>query len=278
MSEQTMKAVLYFLLALGASGVAFADVQIKYKDITGATGTMSANGQKVRIDGGRTQGYMLVDSASGDFFMVDNKRKEILKVAADEVGGTVEVGALNVGLKPRGGGEKIAGYKTGRYDLLANGELCGTLYGSSELIQNQDLRRMFAAMQGMQRITRSLVAGMTPMLSACQRANARMADLVDSSGFVMRVVDQQGRQVFDVLSVDTDKQTNAGYYDLPSGMRIVDMDEKMKQVSKQGQQTLQQMPNIEQMMKQIQQNGGEMTPEMQQQLQQMMEQLQQPPQ
>jgi hypothetical protein len=32
------------------------------------------------------------------------------------------------------------------------------------------------------------------------------------------------------------------------------------------------------MMKQIQQSGGEMTPEMQQQLQQMMEQLQQPPQ
>jgi hypothetical protein len=273
-----MKTVLYFLLALGASGAACADVQIRYKDITGATGTMSSNGQKVRIDGGRTQGYMLVDSASGDFFMVDNKSKEILKVAADEVRGTVEVGALNVGLKPRGGGEKIAGYKTGRYDLLANGELCGTLYGSSELIQNRDMQRMFAAMQGMHRITRSLVAGMTPMLTACQRATARMADLVDSSGFVMRIIDQQGRQVFDVSSVDTDKQMDADYYDLPSGMRIVDMNEKMKQVSKQGQQTLQQMPNMEQMMKQIQQSGGEMTPEMQQQLQQMMEQLQQPPQ
>jgi DNA replication protein DnaD len=140
------------------------------------------------------------------------------------------------------------------------------------------MQRMFAAMQGMHRITRSLVAGMTPMLTACQRATARMADLVDSSGFVMRIIDQQGRQVFDVSSVDTDKQMDADYYDLPSGMRIVDMNEKMKQVSKQGQQTLQQMPNMEQMMKQIQQSGGEMTPEMQQQLQQMMEQLQQPPQ
>jgi len=272
-----MKAVLYFLFALGVSGAAWADVQIKYLDITGTTGTMSSNGPKVRIDGGRTQGYMLVDSATGDFFLVDNERKEILRVAADEVRGTVEVGALNVGLKPRGGGEKVAGYKTGRYDLIANGELCGTLYGSSELIENGNIRRMFMAMQGLHKITRSLVAGMTPMLTACQRANARMADLVDSSGFVMRVIDEQGRKVFEVISVDTDKQVDAGYYDLPSDMKIVDMNEKMKQVSKQGQQMLQQVPNMEQMMKQTQQNGGAMTPEMRQQLQQMMEQLQQPP-
>jgi len=113
------------------------------------------------------------------------------------------------------------------------------------------------------------------MLSACQRANTRLADLVDSSGFVMRVIDDQGRQAFEVLAVDTDKQVGAGFYDLPSGMQIVDMNEKMKQVSKQGQQMLQQMPNMEQIMKQIQQGGGEMTPEMQQQMQQMMEQMQQ---
>ena len=270
-----MKTVLYFLLALGTWSAAWADVQVKYQDITGANGSMYSNGQKVRIDGGRMQGYMLVDGSSGEFFLVDDERKEILKVSADEVGGTAEVGALNVGLKPRGGGEKIAGYKTGRFDLIANGELCGTLYGSSELIKNRDMRRMFEAMQGMHRITRSMMAGMTPMLSACQRANTRLADLVDSSGFVMRVIDDQGRQAFEVLAVDTDKQVGAGFYDLPSGMQIVDMNEKMKQVSKQGQQMLQQMPNMEQIMKQIQQGGGEMTPEMQQQMQQMMEQIQQ---
>jgi len=270
-----MKAVVYFLLALGVPGTSWADVQIKYLDITGATGTMSSNGPKVRIDAAKMPGYMLVDGSSGEFFLVDNKRKEILRVTADEVGGSVEVGALNVGLKPRGAGEKVAGYKTGRYDLIADGQLCGTLYGSSELIENRDMRRMFEAMQGMHKITRSLVAGMTPMLTACQRANARMADLVDSSGFVMRIVDEQGKQVFEVISVDTAKQMDADYYDLPSGMQVVDMNEKMKQVSKQGQQMLQQMPNMEQMMKQIQQSGGEMTPEMQQQLQQMMEQMQQ---
>jgi hypothetical protein len=270
-----MKTVLGFLLALATSSVALADVQIEYQDITGATGLMRSNGQKVRIDGGQIQGYMLVDGASGDFFLVDSKRQEILRVSADEVGGTAEVGALDVSLKPMGGGEKVAGYATGRYDLIANGQLCGTLYGSSELIKNRDIQSMFAAMQGMHRITRSLMAGMVPMLSACQRANARLADLVDSSGFVMRVIDDQGRRVLEVISVDINVQMDADFYALPPGMKVVDMDEKMREISKQGQQILLKKPGTQEMIKQIQQSGGEMTPEMQQQLQDMMEQLQQ---
>ena len=270
-----MKLVLYFLLALGVSGGSWADVQIKYKDISGTTNTMRSNGQKVRINGGQMPGYMLVDGSSGEFFIVDTKRKEIIRITADEVGGTTEVGALSVSLKPRGGGEKIAGYAAGRFDLIANGELCGTLYGSSELMDNPDMRRMFEAMQGMHKITRSMMAGLAPMLTACQRANARMADLADTSGFVLRVIDDKGRQVFEVISVKTDKKVAPDYYELPSGMKVVDMNDKMKEVSKQGQQQLQQMPDMNEMMKQIQQNGGEMTPEMLEQMQQMMEQLQQ---
>jgi hypothetical protein len=272
-----MKTVLCFLLALGVTGAAWADVQIKYQDITGNTGTMSSNGQKVRIDAGKMPGYMLVDGSSGEFFLVDNKRKEILRVSAEEVGGTVDVGALTVSLKPRDGSEKVAGYRTGRYDLIANGQLCGTLYGSSELIENRDIRRLFDAMQGMHKITRMLVIGMAPMPTVCQRANARLADVVDSSGFVMRVIDEQGRQVFDVISVETDERLDADYYDLPPGMKVVDMDDKMREISKLGQQLMLQKPAMQELMKQIQQSGGEMTPELQQQMQQMMEQIQPPP-
>ena len=142
-------------------------------------------------------------------------------------------------------------------------------------MENRDMRRMFEAMQGMHKITRSMMAGMAPMLTPCQRANTRMADLADNSGFVLRVIDDQGRQVFEVISVKTDEKVEPDYYNLPSGMKVVDMNDKMKEVSKQGQQQMQQMPDMNEMMKQIQQNSGEMTPEMQQQMQQMMEQLQQ---
>jgi hypothetical protein len=69
---------------------------------------------------------MLVDSSICGFFMIDGKRKEIIKVSTEEVDGTVEVGTLNVSLNPRGGGENIAGYATDRFDLIANSELSGS--------------------------------------------------------------------------------------------------------------------------------------------------------
>jgi hypothetical protein len=271
-----MKPVLYFLVLFGICDSSWADVQVKYQDVTGAANTMHSNGQKVRIDGGQMPGYMLVDSSSGEFFMVDGKRKEIIRVSTEEVDATVEVGALNVSLKPRGGGEKIAGYATDRFDLIANGQLCGTLYGSSELMKKRDMQHLFKAIQGIHKIARGMIAGMAPMLTPCQRANGHMADLVGTSGFVMRVIDDQGKQIFEVISVETNKDLDPDYYELPSGMKVVDMNEKMKEVSKQSRQMMQQLPDMNEMMKQIQQNGGEMTPEMQQQMQDMMKQLQQP--
>jgi len=270
-----MKTMLYCLLLFGACNLAWADVQIKFKDITGATSTMISNGSKVRINGGQMPGYLLLDGGSSEFFMVDPKRNEIIRIAADEVGGMAEVGALNVGLKARGGSEKIAGYATGRFDLLADGEYCGTIYGSSKLIKNPELKRMFTAMQGMHKISRSMMAGISGLLTPCQRANTRLADLADTSGFVLRAIDDKGELTFEVLSIDTDASIEQSEYDLPQGMKVVDMNEKMNQAVQQGQQSLQNMPDMNELMEQIQQSGGQMTPEMQQQMQQMMEQMQQ---
>ena len=270
-----MKTILYCLLLIGVVNPAWADVQIRFKDAAGNVSTMFSNGSKVRINGGPMPGYLLVDGASGEFFVVDAKRNEIVKVAPDEVGGMAEVGALSVSLKPRGGSEKIAGYSTGRFDLIANGTMCGTIYGSSELIRNRELRQMFAAMQGMHKLARSMAAGLGNLLGECQRAEARLADLADSSGFVMRLVDDQGKQRFEVISLDTGATLDQGLYELPVGMTVVDMNEKMKQLGKQGQQMMQQMPNMNQMLQQMQQNGGQMTEEMRQQMNQMMQQMQQ---
>lgn len=269
-----MKSTFYCLLLLGACNLAWADVQIKYIDISGATSTMISNGRKVRINGGQMPGYLLLDGGSDEYFMIDPKRNEAVRIAADEVGGMAEVGALSVGLMPRGGREKIAGYTTGRYDLLANGEFCGTIYGSSKLIQNPEMKRMFMAMQGMHKISQSMKARASRQLTECQRARTRLADLADTSGFVLRAIDDKGQQTFEVLSVDTGALIEQSEYDIPQGMRVVDLIETLKATPQQIQQ-MKQKKKMEEMMEQIQQNDGQMTPEMQQQMRQMMEQMQQ---
>ena len=266
-----MKAILYCMLFFGFCSAASADVQIKFKNAQGGTSTISSNGQEVRINSAQMSGYVLVDSASGAYFMVDPKRNEAIRATPIEIAGVEEDQRLSISLKPRGGGEEIAGYGTGRFDLISNGIQCGILNGSSELMQNQDLRRLFEAIQGLAKMMRSLSAGMAGLLTECQRATSRLADLVDTAGFILRVVDDKGNLRFEVLSVTTDANLAADYYTLPAGIKVVDMNEKVEQAMQKGQEIIQQAPSMEQMM---QPNGGQGDAESQQQLKQMMEQMQ----
>ena len=131
---------------------------------------------------------------------------------------------------------------------------------------------MFEAMQGMHKMMRSLMAGMAGLLTECQRATSRLADLVDTAGFVMRVVDDEEKLLFKVLLVNTKAILADGYYDLPADMTIVNMSEKVEQAMQKGQEVIQKMPDMEQMM---QQDGGQISDEPQPQMQQMMKQMQQ---
>jgi hypothetical protein len=143
--------------------------------------------------------------------------------------------------------------------------------GTSELVQNRDLRDMFKAMQGMHKMMRSLRAGVTGLLTECQRATSRLSDLVDTAGFVMRVVDDKGKLLFEVLSVDISIKLADDYYALPADMTVVNMNEKVEQALQKGQQMIQQVPDMDQMM---QQNGDQIDEQTQQQMKQMMEQMQ----
>jgi hypothetical protein len=265
-----MKAILYCMLFFGFCSAASADVQIKFKNAQGGTSTISSNGYEVRINSPQMPGYVLVDRA-GAYFMVDPKRNEAIRATPIEIAGVEEDQRLSISLKPRGVGEKIAGYGTGRFDLISNGIQCGILNGSSELMQNQDLRRLFEAIQGMHKMMRSLSAGMAGLLTECQRATSRLADLVDTAGFILRVVDDKGNLRFEVLSVTTDANLADDYYTLPAGTKVVDMNEKVEQAMQKGQEIIQQVPSMEQMM---QPNGGQGDAESQPQLKQMMDQMQ----
>ena len=269
-----MKAILPCLLFFGLCNAAWADVQIQFKNVKGIASTISSNSKKVRINDAQMPGYVLVDSASGEFFMVDPKRKEIIRARPFEIAVDEEDERLSISLMPRGAGDRIAGYSTGRFDLISNGIQCGRVNGSSELVKNEDLRNMFKAMQGMHKMMRSLMAGMAGLLTECERATSRLADLVDTAGFVMRVVDDQGKLLFEVLLVNTNATLAAGYYDLPEGMTVVDMNDKVEQAMHKGQELIQQVPDMNQIMQQIQQNGGQIDDATMQQMQQMMEQMQ----
>ncbi len=263
---------LWIAVALFFSAVAGADLQLEIRDVTGGS-TVSSNGQKARIDANGSPGFVIVDYASGEIFMVDPARREVMRASPSDPG-QAEAG-LGVSLKDKGGGQKIAGYLTRKYHLMAGGRQCGTVYASQKLFEHTAVRGMFESMRNLQRATRSMMGGMSAMLTDCQRAGMQMGEVMESAGAPMKILDENGRLITEVLSVDTAKSLPADYYDLPSGMRVVDMKEMAQRAMEQTRQALEQMPDMNELMQQIQQSGGEMNEDMQQQIQQMLEQLQQ---
>ena len=269
-----MKLVVGMLVLFGISLGAQADIQIKFRDASGATSTMVSNGDMVRINSRQTPGYVLLDGPGGVFYLVDEQRGEVGKISADEIRGVPPDGGLSVSLKPRGSGDEVAGFKTGRFDLIANGLYCGTLNGSSELIKSPELKRMLEGMQNLHKLTRARLASLAG-LSECQQASSQLADLVETSGFVLRYMDDQGKLMFEVLSLDPQARVADDYYDLPAGMPVIDLGEKMNQAAEQMQQMQESMPDMNALMKQIEDSGGELDDDTRRQLEEMMKQMQQ---
>jgi len=266
-----MYRFVFTLVALLLGHTAIADVQFEIRDFSGRTSLASSNGDRSRIDNVGMSGYAIVDHSSGEFLIVDTERKEILATNLGNGGVVVGGESISVSLEDRGSGQKIAGYATRKFRFLANGEDCGTIYGSRKLIQNDRVRAMLDAMRGMQTVSRRMTAGLSSVLPLCQRASMQLSGTVDSAGMPMRVLDAGGKALSEIVSVDTDKSLPADYYQLPAGMNKVDMNQKMNQAAEQ----MPNMPDMNQMMEQMQQGGAQMTPEMQQQMEQLQKMLKQ---
>ena len=270
-----MKKIIVGLLAVCCCGTALADVQLVVRDLTGQTSTISSDGKKTRIDNPKMPGFAIIDPASDQIMVVDQQRREVLTTSIKGDGPGTAGAALSVSLEDRGGGQKIAGYLTRKYELIANGESCGTVYASSKLLKDNGVQMMFESMRSMSSLTRGVSGGLSGLLSVCQRATLQLGDAIESSGAPMRVLDAAGKTISEVISVETDKKFAGSHYAVPSGLKHIDMDERMNQAAQQMQQMQQNMPDMNQLMEQLQQGGGTSGEAMQQQMEKLQEMLQQ---
>ena len=266
-----MTRIVMMVAVFSLCTTAAADVQFVMTDMTGQQSTLVSNGSKVRIDNERMPGYGIIDVERGEYVMVDTQRNAAHSMSLNDGGEPADDKPVNLSVKDRGGGQKIAGYLTRKYHFSADGEDCGTIYASRKLLNNDQVRGIFEAFRAMQLTARRMSAGFAAMLTPCQRANLQLSEQMDSIGVPLRVLGADGSTISEVRSVDTDARVAAARYEIPAGIGVVSMDQQMQQAT----EAMQNMPDMNQMMEQMQQGGGEMTPEMQQQMERQFEQMQQ---
>ena len=270
-----MKPVIAALALAVLALPAGADVELQIRDLTGAVNTISSDGSTVRIDSGR-QGYVLIDPGAGKFYMVDLARGQIMQSSLGKGGVAVTgAGGVKIGFRSDGGGEKIAGYPTRRFTFSANGQDCGTIHASSKLLDNTGIRSMFEAMRTMQHRSRRMMGGLGGLMSPCQQAGLQLTEVIDTIGAPMKMQDDQGQLISEVLAVDTDRKLPTGYYRVPDNLAVVDIDAHLSGAKQQAQEVMQNLPDMNPLIQQMQGGGAGMSEEMQQQMQQRMEQMQQ---
>lgn len=258
-----MKKIIAVIVSYFLAGSVLADLQIIIGDKDG-TSAFSSDGKKVVIEemqasaGKQRPGRVLMDS--GNLYMIDEERNEIMKTSIGQDGVTAGNAGVSVNLKDLGGGPKIANYATRKQELIANGESCGIIYTSRKLLKNKGVRAIIESMRSLQKFSQSMMKGMNNVMSVCDQAEMQLAETIESSGVPMRIIDANGKRVSEVMAVDTNKKFPGDHYKLPTGMEVVDMSQRMKQMEQQTQQMMGDMPdmNLDQLMKELQQSGGQL--------------------
>ncbi len=262
---------------LGNTAIAATLIEVASEN-AGQTQVMM-EGSKSRIDMGERQGYMLIDYKKQTMFAVIPEKRQILDMSGDmpSLGGK-PVPKIKIELVSNGSGPMIAGYSTKKFTLKAEGKVCGTLFGSKAAMETTGIDKLFESMKTMAEKQRAAIGGYAAMLDVCTRANMDFASQGEKVGVPMRMLDANGKVTSEIKSIKTNASLPANAFVLPKGYKTTTMAEQMnraKQGMGQGMNNSQgQMPDMQQMMKQMQQSGS-MPPEAMEQMKRYQEMMQQ---
>ena len=278
-----MPRILTVVMMLITISATQADTQITINDIRGGESKMSSNGKKARIDSQGDSTYSIVNFKSDEFFVVDPQRKEVMNMDMSKMSESADASTptsqVVIKLNKKGKGPKVAGYKTKEYELTANNQHCGTIFGSKKLLKKKGVSELFDFMNRMRLQSMKMMGAFRGNMDVCEQARQDVTLSFKKTGAPLRMLDAQGNVESEVTKVKTGKDIDSAYYDVPAGYKVVSVADQMNAASQQGQEMMQQMgenmPDMEALMKQMQGQGGEVPEEVMEQLKQMQEMMKQ---
>jgi len=259
-----------------------ADTQITIKDMRGGISDIVSDGKNARMNEQGESRYSVAKYKSSEFFHVDPDRKEVMSMDMNAMPeSTVAAGTASqvvVKLNKKGKGPKVAGYKTKEFELTANEQYCGTIFGSKKLLKKKGVSELFEFLNQMRQQTMKMTGAFRGTIDICEQAMQDVSLSFKKTGAPMRMLDANGNVESEVIKVKTGEKIDPAYYDYPADYKVVSVADQMNAASQQSQQMMEQMgqnmPNMEELMKQIQSQGGQMPPELIEQIQKMKDEYQ----
>ena len=258
-------ATTFALLAL-LSLHAESAVMIEMQDSEGVSRIYS-DGQRGRIEMSGRDDFMLIDSKENTAYMVIPSQRTVLDMrdmlnsqATTSNGGKAK-------LTRQGSGPEIAGYKTVEYLVTAGDRNCQTVYGSRSAMEKSGVEDIVSVFQKMALQAHAMATQFGMGNDPCTAADALVAQQAAEIGMPMRVKDEAGAVISEVLRINTDATLPPDAFGLPDDYEVQNM-------AQMQQQMREQMPPIEDMMKQMQESGN-LPPEAVEHMQRMQEMMKQ---
>jgi len=237
MLRTILPAVLFFHACL-----AQAATLIEVKTPEGQT--------KIFRDGARSRmtnsdgSYVIMDSKAQTMFVVMPKERQVMDMSqmlkAPASGPGKNPPAIQ--FKKQGSGQRIAGYKTVRYQYSANGKTCGSVLASKQALKDTGLQQAFDLMERMSSHADALMQAFNSNVDPCQRADTHFSEHAQGIGIPMRITSGGGKLVSEILRIEKKAKLPPNAFTIPAGYQRQDVGGMM-----------QQMPNMQDIMQQMQQ-------------------------
>lgn len=239
------------LLTLIASNT-LAATMLEIRSDEGVT-KVYKDGSHSRMESGDS--YMVIDSSAETLFVVmPNERRAIDMSNALKTTASGNSEPVSINFKKKNAGPRIAGYRTLKYDYIADGKHCGSLFASADALEDTGLGDTFEMMQRMAAKADALMVAFTSNPDPCKRADNQFARYLKKIGIPMRIQSGNGKLVSEIVRIEKNAKLPPNAFSVPAGYQVQDAGKMM-----------QRMPDMQEMMPQ----GGRLPPEALERLQRM---------
>ena len=228
-----MKTIRTFLIpiSLGLLHPAFADVQVNTSDGASGESVIKITQSWAKITDLSAPGqYMLINMETNIVYMVDSDSKMVISLAdmKDAAPGmpTGQVAAPKpkVEIVEAGKGPTVAGYKTSRYQLKADGELCSEHLISRDPLKHAEIKSFSEQMKKQSEIDGGMNFGSSP----CELAEREFDKKTMDYGVPLLSKDANGNELFRIKEINTGIRFSKTEFNFPKGYHQVSQQELMQ--------------------------------------------------
>ena len=209
---------------------ALADIKLTIKNDK-LNETIWSNGQNLHVKSEKELGYILVKPEKRELYTINLMDQQLIDLS-NKVKDKPKI-PRNIDLKieynHRGPGPTMLGLKTDLFSLEVNGKICQTEYFVSS---SEALTALTAGMELMTeyKINTSFDA-LSKELELCFVADNLNYDRYSKHGFPIKIEDQYGKTLFEVIDIDVNASQPFNNYKFPEGFLVLTYNQMMEAAS-----------------------------------------------